>query len=57
MEAQVVGRVLGKYRLGIGDAWVALRIEQFVQDGLLEPVTQPAQGEPAYHRILRKSAV
>lgn len=53
-EAQVVGKVLGKYRLGIGDAWAALRIEQLIQDGILEPVTQPAQDEPIYHRLLRK---
>lgn len=57
MEAQVVGRVLGKYRLGVGDAWIAQRIERFLQEGVLEPVTQPAQGEPVYHRVLRKSAL
>lgn len=54
MEAIVVGKVLGKYRLGIGDAWVSLRIEQFIQSGRLEPVTQPAAEGPIYHRLLRK---
>lgn len=54
MEAQVIGNVLGKYQLCIGDAWVALRIEQLIQDGLLEPISQPCQGDPIYHRMLRK---
>lgn len=49
-----MGKVLGKYRLGIGDAWVSLRIEQFIQSGRLEPVTQPAAEEPIYRRLLRK---
>ena len=56
MEAQVVGSVLGKYQLGIGDAWVALRIEQFIKDGLLEIVTQPKKEAPIYHRYLRKTS-
>lgn len=54
-EAIVVGRVLGRYHLGIGDGWVALRIEDFIQRGLLEPVTQPEKDAPRYHRILRKT--
>jgi len=53
-EAAVVGNVIGKYRLGIGDGWIALRIDQFIHDGLLEPVTQAGRGSPAYRRILRK---
>lgn len=53
-EAAVAGNMLGKYRLGIGDAWVALRIEEFVQDGLLEAVTMASPGDPVYHRILHK---
>lgn len=54
-EAYLVGRVLGKYRLGIGDAWVALRIEQMIRDGLLIPMTTPEPGAPIYHRVLRKA--
>jgi hypothetical protein len=38
-EAMIVGRVLGKYKLGIGDAWVALRIEKMIQVGTLEAVS------------------
>lgn len=53
-EAQLVGKVLGKHQLGIGDGWVALRIEQFIKDGRLTPVTAPGPDEPIYHRILKK---
>lgn len=54
-EAQLVGQVLGKYQLGIGDAWIALRIEQFIKEGLLNPITAPEPDTPIYHRILQKS--
>ena len=53
-EAQLVGQVLGKYQLGIGDGWIALRLEQFIRDGLLIPVTAPEPDAPVYHRILKK---
>lgn len=53
-EANVVGRILGKYELGIGDAWVALRIEEMIQSGLLEPVSEADKDVPTYHRYLRK---
>lgn len=56
-EAQVVGRVLGRYQLGIGDMWVAGRMEQFVQDGLFETVTQPGPQDLSYRRILRKRGI
>lgn len=54
MEARVIGNVLGRYRLGIGDTFVHRRIEQFIRDGLLEPITEAPQDGPAYHRRLRK---
>jgi len=53
-EASLVGQVLGKYQLGIGDGWIALRIEQFIKDGILSPVTVPAPHDPIYRRILKK---
>lgn len=53
-EADIVGRVLGKYRLGIGDAWVALRIEKMIRDGELEAVSEAAENMPIYHRMLKK---
>lgn len=53
-EAMIIGRVLGKYQLGIGDSWVALRIEEMIQAGKLEAVSVAAEDMPAYHRLLRK---
>lgn len=53
-EGILVGQVLGKYQLGIGDGWIALRIEQFIKDGLLVPITKPSPKAPIYHRILKK---
>lgn len=53
-EAMIVGRVLGKYQLGIGDSWVALRIEEMIRTGKLEPVTELAEDSPIYHRVLKK---
>ncbi len=53
-EAEVVGSVLGRYQLGIGDAWIAMRIESFIQQGLLEPLAQSKADEPIYRRMVRK---
>lgn len=53
-EAQVIGRVLGKYQLGIGDAWVALRIEEMIQAGKLKIVSHAAKDMPIYRRMLKK---
>lgn len=54
MEAKVVGSVLGKYQLGLGDTWVAMRIEKFIQEGLLQPLTCAEDDWPIYHRMVRK---
>lgn len=54
-EAMVIGRVLGKYQLGIGDGWAALRIEELIRQGLLLPVGQPDPDAPVYHRLLRRA--
>lgn len=53
-EAMVIGRVLGKYQLGIGDSWVALRIEEMIHAGKLEAVSAVTEDMPVYHRVLRK---
>ncbi len=53
-EGMIVGRVLGKYRLGISDAWIALRMEEMIYAGKLEAVTEPAADMPVYHRVLKK---
>lgn len=53
-EAILIGRTLGRFPLGYGDAWLALRVERWIADGLLEAVSQPDPGSPRYHRMLRK---
>lgn len=53
-EAMVIERVLGKYQLGIGDYWVAFRIEEMIQAGKFEVVSVVAEDMPVYHRVLRK---
>lgn len=56
LEARLIGKLLGKYPLGLSDAFFALRLEQFVLDGALQEVSSPAPGEPAYHRVLRRTS-
>lgn len=53
-EAKAIGNVLGKYQLGIGDAWIALRIEQFIKEGMFEVITSPPSNGLIYRRMLRK---
>lgn len=53
-EANLIGRILGKYQLGIGDGWLALRIEEMVRAGKLEVVSFASEDGPNYHRILKK---
>ena len=53
-EARLIGDILGRYQLGIGDSLIALRIEDFISRGMLEPITQPGEDRPLYHRYLRK---
>lgn len=53
-EARVIGSVLGKYQLGIGDAWAALRIEEMIRSGKLEVVSPATENMPIYHRRLQK---
>ena len=54
LEARLIGKLLGKYPLGLSDAFYALRLEQFIREGILQEVSSPAPGEPVYHRILRR---
>lgn len=55
-QAVVVGRVLGRYALGISDGLIALRMEEMIRSGQLEAVTPPPADGPRYHRLLRKTA-
>ena len=53
-EGRLIGRILGKYPLGLSDSLVALRLEEFISRGILVPATAPAEGCPIYHRYLRR---
>ena len=55
-ESELIGNVLGRCRLGIGDGLLAGRIEAMLSAGELEPVTQAEAGVPSYRRVLRKRA-
>lgn len=54
-EANVIGRILGKYQLGIGDTWLAHRIEKMIDDGKLIAISTPPKDAPNYHRRLKKN--
>ena len=54
MEANLIGKVIGKYSIGISDSLIALRIDRFINDGMLKPITQAKPEDPSYHRMLRK---
>lgn len=53
-QAHVIGQVLGR-RPRIGDAWVALRMEEMIRAGLLEVVSQVPPEDLVYRRILRRT--
>ena len=53
-EAIVIGNVLGKYQLGIGDGWLALRIGKLIEEGKLEVVESAPEDGCCYRRTLRK---
>ena len=53
-EAILIGRLLGQYPIGMGDAFWALRVEEWIAQGRLEPLTAPEEGSPLYHRTLAK---
>lgn len=53
-EAMIIGRVLGKYQLGISDSWIALRIEEMISAGKLTVMSKVHEDMPAYRRRLKK---
>lgn len=52
-QVDVILDVLRRY-LGIGDGWIALRMEKMIRDGMLEVAGEAPDGNPAYRRMLRK---
>ncbi len=56
-EAALIGNVLGRYQLKIGDMWIAARIEDMIAQGELSPLSEPKEGEIIYRRMLKKNAL
>ena len=54
-QAVVIGNVLGKYKLSVGDAFVFHRMEKMIEDGKLSVIEPALSGRPVYHRILKKN--
>lgn len=53
-EASVIGSVTSKYQFGIGDDFIARRIEKFIGDGTLKFTGNKSGSGRIYNRILRK---
>lgn len=53
-EASVIGSVISKYQFGIGDDFIARRMEKFIGDGILAPTRDNGGSGSVYKRILRK---
>ena len=56
-EARFIGEILGKYPIGFGDSLIALRVEEWIAQGIVTPITAPEDGLPIYHRYLRREKV
>lgn len=53
-EAMIIGRILGKYRLGISDSLISFRIGEMISGGKLTVVSEAGEDMPVYHRQLKK---
>ena len=53
-ESRLIGEVIGRCQLGIGAGLIHRRIQAMVDAGELEALTQAAEGDPVYRRMLRK---
>ncbi|MBR6610075.1 MAG: DUF1835 domain-containing protein [Oscillospiraceae bacterium] len=54
-QALVIGSVLGKYQLCIGDAFIAYRMEKMIDSGMLTVVQPSEKGSPLYHRTVKRN--
>lgn len=52
-EAMLIGSVISKYQLGMGEFWIALRIEEMIRAGELEVVTED-EDMLVYNRVLKR---
>ncbi|MEA5059762.1 MAG: DUF3658 domain-containing protein [Candidatus Pelethousia sp.] len=51
--ARLIGDILGRYPIGVGDCWYALRINKMIADNLLKVVADKDPSRP-YGKVLRK---
>ncbi len=54
--ARLIGNILGKYQLGVGDGWYALRIKKMIEDNRLKVVADKDPSHP-YGKILMKTTI
>ena len=50
----MIGEVLGRDRPGVGDGFLALRMEKMIECGMLCVVTAAPSDAHGYHRMLRQ---
>lgn len=53
-EADLIGRIIGKYQLGVSDGWLALRVEEMIERGELKALDAAPENNSIYRRTLRK---
>ena len=51
-EAEIIGNIMGRYKFGISDELIALRIEEMIKSNELAPITK--SDSLPYRRILKK---
>lgn len=49
----LIGRLLGKYQLGIGDGWYSLRIQKMIKENKLKIISDEDTSRP-YRKVLKK---
>lgn len=53
-EAMIIGRIMGKYQLGISDSLISFRMDEMINEGKLKVVSEAGEDLPVYHRCLKK---
>lgn len=54
--SQLIGNILGKYQLGVGDSWYALRIKKMIEENKLKVVADKNPSHP-YGKILKRTTI
>ena len=55
-EARLIGKIFGKYQIGINDVWYSFRIDEMIKTGYLEIVEEAPDKDVPYRRKLKKSS-